>query len=53
MYVPKHHEESDLTVLHALINSHPLGTWVTQGDGELLANHVPFLLDPSRGEYGT
>ena len=37
----------------ALIRAHPLGTWVTQGDGELIANHVPFLLDGSRGEHGT
>jgi transcriptional regulator len=53
MYVPKHHEESDISVLHALIRSQPLGTWVTLGDGELFANHIPFLLDTSRGEHGT
>jgi transcriptional regulator len=53
MYVPKHHEESNVSVLHGLIKSHPLGTWVTQGGGELLANHIPFLLDATRGEYGT
>jgi transcriptional regulator len=53
MYVPTHHEETDAAVLHALIRSHPLGAWVAQGDGELLANHIPFLLDPSRGEHGT
>ena len=53
MYVPKHHEESDISVLHALMRSHPLGTWVTQGDGELLANHVPFLVDSAGGEFGT
>lgn len=53
MYVPKHHEESDISVLHALMRSHPLSTWVTQGDGELLANHVPFLVDPACGEFGT
>jgi transcriptional regulator len=53
MYVPKHHEESDISVLHALVRSHPLGTWVTQGDGELLANHVPFFVDPARGKFGT
>ena len=53
MYVPKHYEESDITVLHALIRSEPLGAWVTQGDGDLLVNHIPFLLDPSRGEQGT
>lgn len=53
MYVPKHFEESDRRVLQALIRSHPLGTWVTQSDGELLANHIPFHFDASRGEHGT
>jgi transcriptional regulator len=53
MYVPKQHEETDTSVLHSLIHAHPLGTWATQGDGELIVNHVPFLLDSSRGEYGT
>jgi transcriptional regulator len=53
MYVPKHHEESDISVLHALIRSQPLGTWVTLGDGELLANHIPFLVDNTRGKHGT
>jgi transcriptional regulator len=53
MYMPQHFEERDLGVLHALIRSHPLSTWVTQADGELLVNHVPFLLDPAQGEFGT
>ena len=53
MYVPKHFEESDPAVLHALVRAHPLGTWVTAGEGELVANHLPFLLDPGTGEHGT
>jgi transcriptional regulator len=53
MYIPKQHEESDRGVLHALIQSQPLGTWVAQGDGELLINHIPFLLDTERGDHGT
>lgn len=53
MYMPKHHEESRLDVLHALIRAHPLGAWVVLGDGELIANHIPFLLDTTRGELGT
>src|ERR1700722_16227003 len=53
MYIPKLHEQSDLRVLHELVRSHPLGTWATQGEGELIVNHVPFVLDPSRGPYGT
>lgn len=53
MYVPQHHDESDAGVLRALIQAHPLGTWVTQSDGELLANPIPFLFDPNRGAHGT
>ncbi|HEV2907743.1 MAG TPA: FMN-binding negative transcriptional regulator [Candidatus Eremiobacteraceae bacterium] len=53
MYVPKVHEETDLSVLHALMRAHPLGCWVTQGDGELVANHIPFLVDAGRGPHGT
>jgi transcriptional regulator len=53
MYLPKHHEESDLAVLHALIKAHPLGAWVIQSEGELLVNHIPLLIDATRGKYGT
>ncbi|MBN1238960.1 MAG: FMN-binding negative transcriptional regulator [Gammaproteobacteria bacterium] len=53
MYLQKQFEEPDVRVLQALIRSHPLGTWVTHGDGELIVNHVPFLLDPDRGPHGT
>lgn len=53
MYVPKHHEETDAAVLHALLRAHPLGAWVTQAQDGLLANHIPFLLDARRGEHGT
>jgi transcriptional regulator len=53
MYIPKHFAETDVSVLHALIKSHPLATWVTQAGGELVANHIPFLLDPAQGELGT
>ncbi len=53
MYIPKNNEETDVSVIHSLLKSHPLGTWVTKIDGELNANHIPFLLDPDRGEHGT
>jgi transcriptional regulator len=53
MYVPKLFEERDLEVLHALIRAHSLGTWVTEAEGALAVNHIPFLLDATRGEYGT
>ena len=58
MHVPAHFEESDVAVLHALIRSHPLGAWVMSGGRDsssagLVANHIPFLIDPSRGAFGT
>jgi transcriptional regulator len=53
MYIPRHHEETDLAVLQSLIVAHPLGTWATQGVNELIVNHVPFVLDASRAENGT
>jgi transcriptional regulator len=53
VYLPKINEETDLAVLHALMRAHPLGTWITEIDGQLVANHVPFLIDQTRGEFGT
>ena len=52
MYMPKHFEERDLNVLHALIRAHPLGAWVTQVEGRLEVNHIPFLVDSKQGEHG-
>jgi transcriptional regulator len=40
-------------VLHALIETHRLGTLVTHGTDGLNANLVPFTLDRSRGTHGT
>ena len=52
-YLPSHFEETDSATLHALVRAHPLATWVVQHQGELLVNHIPFLLDAQRGEHGT
>jgi len=53
MYTPPAHQETDPDVLHALMRAHPLGTWIAPSGDELVVNHVPFLLDASRGERGT
>lgn len=53
MYIPEHFAERELTVLHSLIEAHPLGTWVTTAAGQLVVNHLPFVLDADRGEFGT
>lgn len=53
MYVPAHFEEPSQEVLHGLIESHPLGVLITNGGSGLDANHIPFDLDRTKGEYGT
>jgi transcriptional regulator len=52
-YLPPHFEETDPAMLHALLRAHPLATWIVQHQGELLVNHIPFLLDVERGAHGT
>lgn len=52
-YLPPHFEETDTATLHALVGAYPLATWVVSHQGELLVNHIPFLLDVQRGEHGT
>lgn len=44
MYLPKHFEQQDLESLTALLKAYPLGALVTQHDGAVEANHIPFLL---------
>lgn len=53
MYQPVHHRETDPARLHALIRARPLGLLVTHGPAGLIANPIPFLLDPERGDNGT
>lgn len=53
MYIHKRFAESDISVLHQLIDENPLATWVMQYEGELIVDHIPFILDRSRGEFGT
>ncbi len=53
MYVPGHFREDRVEVLHAFIERHPLGTLIGTVDGRPEANHIPMLLDRSRGSLGT
>jgi transcriptional regulator len=53
MYLPKHFEDNDTTRLHAYIEAHPLALLITTGSGGVLANPLPFLMQPERGEHGT
>jgi transcriptional regulator len=54
MYSQQQFEETRLEVLHDLIRSHPLGTFVVLAGAELSANHIPFLIHTSDdGQRGT
>lgn len=53
MYIDPRHQLTDPEALCALMATRPLGAWVCNGRDGLIANHVPFLLDRSRGPLGT
>jgi transcriptional regulator len=53
VYVNPLHRLTNREALLTLMASHPLGAWVCPGRAGLIANHVPFLLDRSRGPHGT
>ncbi|MBP6677299.1 MAG: FMN-binding negative transcriptional regulator [Vitreoscilla sp.] len=53
MYIRKQHQLPDPERVLALVQAHPLGAWVCQTEGGLVANHLPFFLDRGQGEQGT
>jgi transcriptional regulator len=53
MYIPTLHRLNEHDALQALMTAHSLGAWVCTGPDGLVANHLPFLLDRSRGPLGT
>lgn len=52
MYLPKHFEERRISELNRVIREFPLGVLVLHGPDGLVANHLPFELNPDSGEYG-
>jgi transcriptional regulator len=53
VYLPKHFAEERIEVLHEAIRRTELATLVTMGANGLFATHLPVLLDPSAGPFGT
>jgi transcriptional regulator len=45
--------EDRIDVMHDAIRKDPLGMLVTSGNEGLQGDHVPFLILPKEGEYGT
>jgi len=52
MYIPEAFRVEALGELHAFMREHSFATLITGGD-EPFITHLPLLLDPSEGEYGT
>ena len=46
MYLPAHFAETRVEVLHQLVHDHPFGMLITLGPRGLVADGVPFILDP-------
>jgi transcriptional regulator len=53
MYIPRHFEETRIDVLHQLMRAEPFGALVTLGGDGLEANHLPFEVDTTTGEFGS
>jgi transcriptional regulator len=53
MHVKPIYEPNDLHEIHALIEQAVVGTLVAAAPRGLTAAHLPFMVDPRRGEYGT
>jgi transcriptional regulator len=53
MYLPKSFREDDLDTLQAFMQQYSFATLITQHEGAPFASHVPLLLQPHDGPYGT
>jgi transcriptional regulator len=49
MYIPKSFAETDTTILYQFMLDHNFAIFVTQGGGQMVATHLPFMLDAERG----
>lgn len=52
MYIPPHFQEQRAEEIRRIIETHPLGTMVTQGSEGLDAEHIPFEYEPGVGTGG-
>jgi transcriptional regulator len=53
VYIPEANRETRPEVLHRVIRENSFATLVTCGGGDLVATHLPFLLEAERGTHGT
>jgi len=52
MYIPRQFREDDPAVLQEFMRQNNFAVLVTHQGDDLHASHLPFMVDPSRGEHG-
>ncbi|NIE77165.1 FMN-binding negative transcriptional regulator [Pantoea sp. Ap-967] len=52
MYVPPQFRVTDIEKIHEMMEQHAFGILFTHGKSGMTANHLPFELDRSKGEFG-
>lgn len=53
MYLPSAFRQDDLAALHAQLQASPLALLTSAGAAGVQASHLPLLLAPDEGEFGT
>lgn len=53
MYIPAHFAQADRDALFGLIEAYAFGLMISGAGENMIASHIPFLLDRERGEHGT
>lgn len=53
MFTPRSYREENIEVLHALMQRYNFATLVSCTDSGPVATHIPFILKPGKGPYGT
>ncbi len=53
MYLPSAFRQDDLTELHAQMQASPFALLTSAGSEGVQASHLPLLLEPGEGEFGT
>lgn len=53
MYIPASFAETDVHKLHDLMRAYSFALLASNGQATPEASHLPFMIDPDAGEYGT
>lgn len=53
MYIPRLNRVDHIPTLHQIMEHNNFAALVSEHDGAPFATHLPLMLDPTRGEYGT